>query len=155
MGWTRVVNRATEVLLIGLMAAIVVLVFSQVVLRYGLRNAPPWTEEMARWLFTWVIFIGTPVAYKRKAHIVIDILIVRISERPRRVVEAAVLALGAAFLAVVVVEGIRTMQIAAGSVSSVMEISLAYVFLPIPLGAAITLLHVLDDLWTVVRWRRG
>lgn len=154
MGWTRVVNRATEVLLIALMVAIVLLVFFQVVLRYGLRNAPPWTEEMARWLFTWVIFIGTPVAYKCKAHVAIDIVIGRISGQSRRAVEGVVLVLVAAFLAVVVVQGVLTMQIAAGSVSSVMELSMAYIFLPIPLGAAITLLHVLDDLWTVVQGRR-
>ncbi len=153
MGWTRVVNRATEVLLIALMAAIVVLVFAQVVFRYGLRDAPPWTEEMARWLFSWVIFIGTAVAYRRRAHIVIDILLKRMLPGPRRVVELTVLVLVGSFLTVVVVQGVLTMVIAASSVSPVLEVSMAFVFLPIPLGAALTLLSVVEDLWDALRRR--
>lgn len=143
----RFVNRATEVFFIACIAGIVVVVFGQVVMRYVLRDVPPWTEELARAIFSWIVFLGTPVAYRYKAHIVIDLIVSRISNQSRRILGVGILVVMAVFLGFVLVEGMVNLWLAKGDLSPVMEVSMAILYLPLPVGIGLTLLYVLQDLF--------
>jgi len=59
----------------GLLAAMVVLVFGNVVLRYGLNSGITSSEELSRLAFVWLIFLGAALALREHAHIGIDTLI--------------------------------------------------------------------------------
>jgi len=67
----RIVLNATAVLL----AAIVCITFLQVVLRYVFGNPLSWGEELARYIFVWITFLGAAVAYARDTHIRVDAVI--------------------------------------------------------------------------------
>lgn len=58
-----------------LLAAMVVLVFGNVVLRYALNSGITVSEELSRLAFVWLIFLGAAVALREHAHIGIDTLI--------------------------------------------------------------------------------
>lgn len=58
-----------------LLAAMVVLVFSNVVLRYAFNSGLTVSEELSRLAFVWLIFIGAAVALRDHAHIGIDTMI--------------------------------------------------------------------------------
>lgn len=58
-----------------LLAAMVVLVFGNVVMRYALNSGITVSEELSRLAFVWLIFLGAAVALKDHAHIGIDTLI--------------------------------------------------------------------------------
>lgn len=61
---------------IGLMLAVmVVLVFGNVVLRYGFNSGITVSEEVSRYLFIWLTFIGAVVALHEHAHLGVDSLI--------------------------------------------------------------------------------
>jgi TRAP-type C4-dicarboxylate transport system permease small subunit len=142
----RFINRATELFFIACIAGIVVVVFGQVVMRYVLRDVPPWTEELARSIFGWIVFLGTPIAYRYKAHIVIDLIVSRISSQSRKKLGVVIFAVMAGFLGFVLVEGIINLWLAKGDLSPVMEVSMAIFYLPLPVGVGLTLLYVLKDL---------
>ncbi len=57
------------------LSSMVILVFLNVVLRYGFNSGITWSEEMARYLFVWIVFLGTIVAFKDKAHLGVDLFI--------------------------------------------------------------------------------
>jgi tripartite ATP-independent transporter DctM subunit len=57
------------------MVVLNVLVFTQVVSRYIFNSPISWTEEMARILFVWLVFLGTFLALKTKGHIAIETLL--------------------------------------------------------------------------------
>lgn len=57
-----------------LLAAIVVIVFANVVARYGLRASLTWANEAAQWLFIAVIFLGLPLAQRARMQMSIDLL---------------------------------------------------------------------------------
>lgn len=143
----RFLERSTEIFLIACVAAIIVVVFGQVVMRYGLQDVPPWTEELARMIFTWIIFVGAAVAYRRKAHIVIDLVVSRLSGTSRRVVDTVILIAIAVFLGFALVQGIHSMWLARADLSPVMRMSMTLLLLPLPAGTAIMLIYVLADLW--------
>ena len=61
-----------------LLAVMVVLVFGNVVLRYAFNSGITVSEEIARWLFVWMTFLGAIVALKEHGHLGTDMLVGRL-----------------------------------------------------------------------------
>src|SRR6476646_11017057 len=57
------------------LAVMVVLVFGNVVLRYGFNSSITVSEELSRWLLVWLTFLGAIVALKEHAHLGVDALV--------------------------------------------------------------------------------
>src|SRR2546422_285900 len=70
--------RLVELLIAGFLAVMVVMVFGNVVLRYGFNSGIIVSEEVSRWLFLWVTFLGAIVALKEHAHLGSDFLVSRL-----------------------------------------------------------------------------
>jgi TRAP-type transport system small permease protein len=70
--------RAFGVLMVTCLALMVVMVFGNVVLRYGFNSGLTMSEELSRWLFVWMTFLGAVVAVRKHAHLGTDALIVRL-----------------------------------------------------------------------------
>lgn len=64
--------RAIKALLALLMAAMVVLVFGNVVMRYVFNSGIAVSEELSRWLFVWMVFLGAIVGLREHAHLGVD-----------------------------------------------------------------------------------
>lgn len=58
-----------------LLAAMVVLVFGNVLLRYGFNSGIAVSEELSRWLFVWMVFLGAIIGMKEHAHLGVDSLL--------------------------------------------------------------------------------
>lgn len=70
--------RAVEVLIAAFLAVMVVMVFGNVVLRYAFNSGIIVSEEVSRWLFLWMTFLGAVVALKEHGHLGTDALISRL-----------------------------------------------------------------------------
>lgn len=82
-------GRLFDALLKGFLAllllAIVVMVFGNVVLRYGFNSGIDISEEMSRWCLVWLTFIGASLALKEGRHLGVDAFVVRLSRRGRSI----------------------------------------------------------------------
>lgn len=67
--------RLLEVLVVVCMLAMVIMVFGNVVLRYGFNSGIDISDEMARYAFIWLTYIGAMVAMREGGHIGVDTLI--------------------------------------------------------------------------------
>ena len=63
---------------------IVTIVTCQVIWRYIFNNSLSWSEELSRYLFAWLIFVGAAVAVKENAHINVDIIFNYLSPAKKR-----------------------------------------------------------------------
>lgn len=70
--------RVLDALMALLLAVMVVLVFGNVVLRYAFDSGITVSEEMSRWLFVWMTFLGAVVAIKERGHLGTDMLVSRL-----------------------------------------------------------------------------
>jgi TRAP-type C4-dicarboxylate transport system permease small subunit len=70
--------RVLELLMAAALAVMVVLVFGNVVLRYGFNSGITVSEEVSRWLFVWLTFLGAIVAMREHAHLGSDMLVSRL-----------------------------------------------------------------------------
>lgn len=71
-------TRLLDWLIAGFLAIMVVLVFGNVVLRYGFNSGITVSEEVSRWLFIWLTFLGAVVAIKERAHLGTDMFVSRL-----------------------------------------------------------------------------
>ncbi|WP_137919903.1 TRAP transporter small permease [Hydrogenophaga sp. 2FB] len=82
--WIEAYFRLLKHVVVFSMAAMVVLVFANVVLRYAFNTGIPVAEELSRWLFVWLVFIGSAVALRQRAHIGLDSLVSRLPLRGKQ-----------------------------------------------------------------------
>lgn len=57
------------------LAAMVVLVFGNVALRYLFNSGLTQSEELSRWLLVWLTFLGAIIAVREHAHLGVDTLV--------------------------------------------------------------------------------
>jgi TRAP-type C4-dicarboxylate transport system permease small subunit len=65
-------------LMVASLALMVVLVFGNVVMRYGFNSGFTVSEELSRWLFVWMTFLGAVIALNEGTHLGTDTLVSRI-----------------------------------------------------------------------------
>ncbi len=85
---TRIIDgycRLLDALIAAALACMVVLVFGNVVLRYGFNSGITVSEEVSRWLFLWMTFLGAVVALKEHAHLGSDTLVSRLPRVGKRI----------------------------------------------------------------------
>jgi TRAP-type transport system small permease protein len=84
-GFTQLI----EAVLASMLAVMAVLVFGNVVLRYGFNSGITASEELSRFLFVWLTFIGAILAFKEGAHLGVDTLVQRLPGVWKRVLYGA------------------------------------------------------------------
>ncbi len=89
----RLIDLVTMVLLVAMAA----FVFLQVICRF-VRISTPWTDEMARFCFIYITFLGSVAAMRNENNIVIDVLLERLPPRIRYGLKAVIYAGVALFL---------------------------------------------------------
>ena len=140
---TRAVVRVVEGLAATALAGLALLVCLQVAGRYLLPAAPTWTEELARYLQVWLVFLAAPVCLDRGMHLAVDYLTPRLAGRRRRFAERCVLGLVGGWSLVLAVLGARLLRVAALQTTPALGISMVWPYLAVPVGGALLALVAL------------
>jgi len=148
-------RNSMELMASFLCAVLAIVVFLQVLFRYGLRFPLDWAEEFAMVIFQWVSFIGAGIAVRKGFHFHVDLVTKRFSGRWQT---AAGLLSSAAILTVgyiMVHVGIKVMDMARYITLPVLYFSKAYVYLAIPIGGALMIIYQIPIAWGQVRKLMG
>ena len=65
-------NNLEKIICVTCLALMSVIIVAQVFFRYVLKNSISWSEEIARYLFIWLIYIGISYGVKMDRHISVD-----------------------------------------------------------------------------------
>lgn len=148
---TDILWKLIEVAALAAFSLMLILVVAQVVFRYFVQIAVPWTEEAARWFYAWQVFLGTSIATREGLHLRLTLFVDRFSGRPRAALEILSAVLSLAFFGGIVWGSV----VMIGSVSSVeagsFRISMSYLYLSIPVGLMGLLLLTARDVLTFAR----
>lgn len=82
----RALDRLEEYLTAALLAAMTLLTFTQVVLRYVFDSGLIWALEATTYLFGWLVLIGISMGVRRNSHIAVDLVSAKLPPGPRRAV---------------------------------------------------------------------
>ena len=77
--------RALEAVIAICLLVMVILVFGNVVLRYGFNSGISISEEISRWLFVWLTFLGAVVALHERAHLGTEMLVSHLGPTGKKV----------------------------------------------------------------------
>ena len=77
--------RAINLLIALALAVMVAMVFGNVVLRYAFNSGIAISEEVSRWLFVWITFLGAIVAVRERGHLGTDFLLARLPPLGQRI----------------------------------------------------------------------
>ena len=75
--------KALEAVLVFLLASMVAMVFGNVLLRWFVNSGLDTSEELSRFFFVWLTFIGAVVVMRENAHLGVDALVGRLGDRGR------------------------------------------------------------------------
>jgi TRAP-type transport system small permease protein len=134
-----------------LLAAMLADVAIQVFFRYVIEAPPTWTEELARFLFAWQIFLAAGLAFGRGAHIVVDVLLVALPKAGQRLLSILSNTLVLGFLSVLVWQGVNMVRLTSNTVSTAMNLNMGVVYAALPAGAGISAVYVLLQLVESIR----
>lgn len=121
----------------GLLGVMVTVIFLQVIYRYVFKAPLAWSEELARFLFIWVSFIGGALAAMRGGHISVTIFVDLLGDRWGRVVRFVSCALTSSFFGLTVVLTLSVFGKLMRQNSPAMELPIAYPYLGIVIGSAL------------------
>ena len=122
--------KALNVVIALCLAVMVVLVFGNVVMRYGFNTGITLSEELSRWLFVWMTFMGAVIALKEHGHLGTDMLVSKLGPVGKK------LCLGLSYVLMLFVcwllfkGAYQQTMINMDSTSAVMEVSMAWIYAP-------------------------
>jgi TRAP-type C4-dicarboxylate transport system permease small subunit len=148
----RILDRCLWGLLIALVGILTVCVFLQVLIRFVFKFPIPWTEEVSRIAFVYIIFVGATIAVRDKTHINVDVLLVMLPSEVTRWIQRIGLVLVAGFLIFMIWQGIIFVRATGVQVTPVMQLPFRHLYLIIPSSGALMLLYLI--LGVADEWRQ-
>jgi TRAP-type transport system small permease protein len=142
--------RVLSFVMVIFLAAMVVMVFGNVVLRYAFNSGITVSEELSRWLFVWMTFLGALVALRTHHHLGTDSLIARLPVTGKKICLGASHAL-MLYLCWLMFQGSwQQTLINWGTTSAVMEASMGYFYASGLFFSIFAFIFILSDLWKLL-----
>lgn len=127
---------------VGLLGVIFAVMVAAVVFRYLLNDSLIWSEELARYGFIALVYIGISTGFRRNSHVRID-LVEFLPRGLARIAEMLVWVVSVAFLAFLLVQAVSITQVLRASRSASLEMPMAWLYWVVALGIAIGLIRLL------------
>lgn len=135
-------NRFVEVLVGMGYGLLVVVIGAAVFFRYVVNDSIVWAEELARYLFVWITFLGAALGVGRNVHIGVDVISGRLHGRMQQLLTLATYLAIAAFLIVLLYCGLELSLFGLRSSSMLLGIPMFFVYMAVPIGSFVMLANV-------------
>lgn len=141
-----------RVLVSILLAAIVLLIAGNVVMRYIFNASLSWGEELTLWFFVWFIWLAVSYGFHKREHIRITVLRDLLPQRTVQYLNIAVDVLVLVFLGLLIRECVALirMPFVASQSSVVLGLPIPLLYSSAPVGASLAALRVVQNLWRTI-----
>jgi TRAP-type C4-dicarboxylate transport system permease small subunit len=129
--------------LIALLAAMSVIIFTNVALRYTTNESLEWAEEVSRHMMIWLTFLGAGPVLRHGGHIAVENLQDALPRAGGIALRAVVAALLLAFFGLMAGYGWLYMQRTMFQLTAVTQIPFAYIYSAMMIGGALLIVHFL------------
>jgi TRAP-type C4-dicarboxylate transport system permease small subunit len=141
-------NRAIGWALAALLAGICCVVMLQVLVRFvltpaGLSFPAAWTEELARYLLCWMVFLGAAYGCRRAQLMALDFAVSKLPGAFGQAARYVSLVICLGFFVLLVQVGWTFVEFGRTEASSVMRLSMHWVYAAIPVGCALMIVNTI------------
>ncbi|TRD22007.1 TRAP transporter small permease [Palleronia caenipelagi] len=137
--------------IIGISVVMVVVTLAQVIFRYVLAEPLPWSEELARYCFVWIVFLGGAVGLERGFHLGVDLLVNAMPPGIRRGLEALTTMFIGVFAATVIWASVPVINMNMMQRSPALGVQMSWIYLAIPVSMVLIVLICLERLIHILR----
>ena len=139
-------------------SSMIISMFLQVVFRFVFNSPLYWTEELSRYSFIYIVFIGAAWAGKQGMHLGVDYFTSKLPEQAVRRLAVIIDLLVLVFSAVIVIVGAQVIPINFKQFSPALNVPMGAVYAAIPMGFLLLFIyyldHLMEDLGKAVSGRR-
>lgn len=130
------------------MTAVSLLVFGNVVSRYGFSYTPIWSEELSRFLVVWSIFIGVAIGVRKNQHIGVDAIIRFLPHKLKLASEVLLNLIGVVVIAILVNNSFEFIQQTREfeQLSPAMRIPMYIPYVAMPVGLSLSIVHFIHNI---------
>lgn len=130
-----------------LMLAMVGIIFGQVIARYAFSNSLTWSEELGRYLFVWMTFLGTALAVRNRSHVALDVLIGKLPPYLQKSVIAFGYLTMMALAGVMIYAAVNMMTMGSRQVSAALQIPMRWVYMVLPVSGVMIIFYLAKNLY--------
>ena len=132
-----------QVAIVLLLAAMVAVTATQVFFRYALNQPLTWSEELSRYLFIWIVFLATWVAFRRGLHLGVNAIVGLLPPGGATVMARIIEAIILAFLLAALSAADQVLTITARQTSPTLGLRMHVVYAAFPLAAVLMIGEIL------------
>lgn len=135
----------------GALIAFTSLVLYTIVMRYFFSAPPMWGEEIPKFLFIWMIFIGAGFAYLSGSNIRMTVIIDMVPTGPRRIIELVMHLAVTAMLIAILYYSVPVLELTFSITNRATGFSEGWKYLALPVGCLLLLANEAYRIWIILR----
>lgn len=149
----KIWDHLEENILIASYLVVIPILTAQVISRYVLGHSLSWSEELARYIFIWQIWLGSSYCVQKNRHIRIDIFTHKLPNGAKNVFETFVAIVSIAFLIFLTFKGIKIVQMVSrmGQTSAALKLPMSYVYACIPVSCILMMIRYIEHIIKMFR----
>lgn len=123
---------------------LVVSLFAQVISRYLFNFPIMWTDEIGRYVFIWIVYLGSAAAFKNKSHLIVDVFTQKMPQKLQYYLNLFFHIVIILFLFLVFIFGLQyAMNNMSNPAYSTSIISLGVAYISVPVGALLMIINII------------
>lgn len=147
-------NNTVNKIVLFIAAVLFILMLScstaQVIFRYFLNSSLAWTEEYARYLFIYVVLLGSSVLVKNDANVEVDLITSKLTGKTKKAVKEFSYICMIVFFMATILYGFQASTKAALQISPVTRTNLGLVYFALPLSSVLMLMYSIESFLRLV-----
>ncbi|MCR9110289.1 MAG: TRAP transporter small permease [Rhodobacteraceae bacterium] len=136
----------TKASIIVISIVMVLVTLAQVVFRYVIAAPLPWSEELARYCFVWIVFLGGAVGLSKGIHLGVDLVVNLLPETARRVMDGLTTALIAIFAGTMIYASLPVLSMNMFQRSPALGVQMTWIYMAIPVSMGLIVLICVERL---------
>lgn len=136
-------NHFEEIILVMSFAVMVAVIFIQVIMRYIFDNSLSWSEELGRFVFEWLTWIGLSLGARVGQHIKITLMVDKLPHTAAQTANIISEAIVIIICGLTIYYGVELSRMFVGSHFTTIKISLAWGYASVIVGCGLMIMRSL------------
>jgi len=144
---SNIIDRQISLFVVLLVFLLSILLSVSVFYRYMLNDSIYWSGEVARYMMTYIVFLGSTMAHKHKEHIRIDMIFSYLSNTNKKYIDIAIALFFILFWVIVLLGCIKLFPLFMMQTTATLGIAYAIPFSALPISAVIWIFYCINDIF--------
>lgn len=150
--FNKVLERIQEIFVGVMMAGMTIMISLQIIFRYIVLKPISWSEEAARYMMVWAIYVGAALAVKRGKHMAVNFFVSKAPPKQRKIIMALSNLIFITFCLFMLKQGFMVIGhlLRLGQVSAAIGLPMYFVYLAPIISFSLMCLHLIIQIYQII-----